>query len=302
MAFGKTLARRFLDMASTSPIKIRGNAGAVGIHSSLIPRRIPPQSGGRRLRIQAAVTKELKWGFRAAGVMHPFMPRRQSVVVEEEELLRKGASIEELRKAIMASQVEMVRLRLKGIAKSVIEFSEFLRICCECSSEEQGMGLARSLDMRGMVMVHGKVVFLHPDQITKAIQNVITQSLLPPSETKSNELRQLEEKKAMIDKEAEYKVRRELWSGLGFLAAQTMAFMRLTFWELSWDVMEPICFYVTSLYFMAGFIFFMRTSTDPSFESFFNSRFATKQKQLMKEHSFDISRYNELRSVISPPC
>jgi len=35
-----------------------------------------------------------------------------------------------------------------------------------------------------------------------------------------------------------------LWAGLFLLVFQLAAFIRLTFWELSWDVMEPIGFFV----------------------------------------------------------
>lgn len=110
----------------------------------------------------------------------------------------------------------------------------------------------------------------------------------------------MEKQKAEIDKRADALVRRELWCGLGFLVVQTAAFMRLTFWELTWDVMEPICFYVTSMYFMAGYAFFLRTSKEPSFEGFFQSRFSTKRKQLMKIHDFDMERYNELKRDFNP--
>lgn len=110
----------------------------------------------------------------------------------------------------------------------------------------------------------------------------------------------MEKEKAAIDERAETLVRRELWSGLGFLMVQTAAFMRLTFWELSWDVMEPICFYVTSGYFIAGYTFFLRTSKEPSFEGFFQSRFSTKQRRLMKARNFDIARYNDLRTSFYP--
>lgn len=110
----------------------------------------------------------------------------------------------------------------------------------------------------------------------------------------------MEKQKADIDKRADALVRRELWCGLGFLVVQTAAFMRLTFWELTWDVMEPICFYVTSMYFMAGYAFFLRTSKEPSFEGFFQSRFSTKRKQLMKIHDFDVERYNELKRDFNP--
>lgn len=136
-------------------------------------------------------------------------------------------------------------------------------------------------------------------QVTKTIQ-----ALLPIPRAKANdsvrkELEEMEREKTAIDNKADTLVRRELWGGLGFLALQTAAFMRLTFWELSWDVMEPICFYVTTMYFMAGYSFFLRTSKEPCFEGFYQSRFSTKQKRLMKLHNFDISRYNQLRAASS---
>lgn len=110
----------------------------------------------------------------------------------------------------------------------------------------------------------------------------------------------MEKQKLGIDRQADLLVRRELWAGLGYLMLQTAGFMRLTFWELSWDVMEPICFYVTSFYFMAGYGFFLRTSREPSFEGFFDSRFAAKQKKVMMARGFDVDRYNELRKACYP--
>lgn len=110
----------------------------------------------------------------------------------------------------------------------------------------------------------------------------------------------MEKQKAAIDEKVHAMVRRELWCGLGFLVVQTAAFMRLTFWELSWDVMEPICFYVTSMYCMGGYAFFLRTSKEPSFEGFYQSRFTAKQKRLLKVHNFDTTRYNELRRACYP--
>lgn len=110
----------------------------------------------------------------------------------------------------------------------------------------------------------------------------------------------MEEIKSAIDKKAESLVQRELWCGLGFFVIQTAAFMRLTFWELTWDVMEPICFYVTSFYCMAGYAFFLRTSKEPTYEGFFHSRFTAKQKKLMKLHNFNLQRYTELQKACDP--
>nr|KAJ0188338.1 hypothetical protein LSAT_V11C900455790 [Lactuca sativa] len=41
---------------------------------------------------------------------------------------------------------------------------------------------------------------------------------------------------ALIDQKATSKVRGELYCGLTSLIVQTLGCMRLTFWELSWDV------------------------------------------------------------------
>jgi calcium uniporter protein, mitochondrial len=127
---------------------------------------------------------------------------------------------------------------------------------------------------------------------------MIQPTMINSKDSKIKELEQLKREKALIDDRAEKLVNVELWCGLGLLAIQTLGFMRLTFWELSWDVMEPVCFYVTSFYFMAGYAFFLRTSRDPSFEGFFESRFASKQKKLMKKHNFDLQRFNKLKLEI----
>lgn len=137
-------------------------------------------------------------------------------------------------------------------------------------------------------------------QVAKAIEGLIPITEVNLNDPRRKELEEMDKQKSEIDKKAEYLVRRELWGGLGFLVLQTAGFMRLTFWELSWDVMEPICFYVTSMYFMAGYAFFLRTSKEPSFEGFYQSRFSAKQRNLMKLHNFDIGRYNQLKKAFHP--
>ena len=121
-----------------------------------------------------------------------------------------------------------------------------------------------------------------------------------PNDPRRKELDEMEKQKAQIDKKAKSLVHGELYCGLGFLVVQTLGLMRLTFWELSWDVMEPICFFVTSLHFALAYGFFLRTSTEPSFEGYFQRRFKTKQKKLVKVHSFDIEKYTKLRQASYP--
>ena len=137
-------------------------------------------------------------------------------------------------------------------------------------------------------------------QVAKSMETIISESIALPNDPRRKELEEMEKQKAQIDKKAKSLVHGELYCGLGFLVVQTLGFMRLTFWELSWDVMEPICFFVTSLHFAMAYVFFLRTSTEPSFEGYFQRRFKAKQKKLMKVHSFNIEKYNKLRQAFHP--
>ncbi|KAE8709535.1 Calcium uniporter protein 2 [Hibiscus syriacus] len=210
-------------------------------------------------------------------------------------------SIQETKKLLRVAQLEVVKTRLRETGKTWISHSDFIQICGEsCSDPEQGRQFAKLLDESGSVIVLGNVVVLRPDQVAEALGGLIPLPVPGPNDPRRKELVELEKKKAVIDEKADSLVRRELWFGLSYLVVQTAGFMRLTFWELTWDVMEPICFYVTSVYFMAGYAFFLRTSREPSFEGFYQSRFNAKQQKLIKANNFDTRRYNELRELFYP--
>lgn len=198
------------------------------------------------------------------------------------------------KKILRVSQIETLKSKLRSSRKNHVSYDEFVEICMEgCSNRDQGLDLAKALDDSGSVIVLGNVVFLKPEQVVKAINELLPLTQNPPVE----ELEEMERWKSAIDAKAKKMVERELWGGLAYLMIQTAGFMRLTFWELSWDVMEPICFYVTSMYFMGGYAFFLRTAKEPSFEGFFQSRFTSKQKKLMKREGFDVEKYMELRKA-----
>ncbi|KVI09035.1 calcium uniporter protein 2, mitochondrial-like [Cynara cardunculus var. scolymus] len=210
-------------------------------------------------------------------------------------------SVAQAKKILRVSQIETLKSKLRNCHKNHVSYEEFVEICVEgCSNIDQGLDLAKALDDSGSVIVLGDVVFLKPEQVVKAIHGLLPTNLAAMHNLPVKELEEMERWKSAIDRKAKKMVQRELWGGLAYLVVQTAAFMRLTFWELSWDVMEPICFYVTSIYFMGGYAFFLRTAKEPSFEGFFESRFRTKQKKLMKCEGFDVEKYKEWRKACYP--
>ncbi|KAF5738178.1 calcium uniporter protein 2 mitochondrial-like [Tripterygium wilfordii] len=212
-----------------------------------------------------------------------------------------GLKAEDTKKLLRVAQLELVKMKLRETEKSWIPYLEFVRICADaCPDLDQGNRIATTLDESGAVIVLGNAVLLRPEQVAKAIGGLIPSPIANTNDPRRKELEEMEKQKARIDKKAESLVRRELWCGLGYLVVQTAACMRLTFWELSWDVMEPICFCFTSMYFIGAYFFFLRTSKEPTFQSLYECRFSAKQKRLIKIHNFDIGRYNELRRACDP--
>ncbi|CAE6155332.1 unnamed protein product [Arabidopsis arenosa] len=213
-----------------------------------------------------------------------------------------GLTLQDVKKLLRASEIEVVKTKLLETGKIWIRYSDFVRVCSDSSLDpSQGPLIAKMLDDSGNVIVLGNSVCLRPDQVTKSIEGLLPlPQIHNPNDPRRKELKELEAIKTVIEQKAHSLVRRELWAGLGYLIIQTAGFMRLTFWELTWDVMEPICFYVTSVYFMAGYAFFLKTSREPSFEGFYQSRFEAKQKKLMECEDFDVGRYDELKKLLNP--
>ncbi|PKA49609.1 hypothetical protein AXF42_Ash004150 [Apostasia shenzhenica] len=231
----------------------------------------------------------------------PPLPSRSEVGSDEREGWSAGLRISRQykMKLLKASRIEAVRARLREISKSCISYSEFAEICREAAGGTDGVAgeIVSALDNSGAVIILRDVVVLRPEQLARAIESVIP--MQRRSDPLREELRDMEAKKLEIDGKAEMQVKRELWTGLVLVLLQTAGFMRLTFWELSWDVMEPICFFAASFYFIIGYGFFLRTSREPSFEGLFASRFACRQRRLMKAQSFDLPRFNQLRKALN---
>ncbi|KAJ0240788.1 Calcium uniporter protein 1 [Hirschfeldia incana] len=219
-----------------------------------------------------------------------------------EETVALGLTVQDAKKLFRAAQIEVVKTKLMETGKSWIPYSDFVSICSDsCPDPANGTWIAKMLDDSGNVIVLGDSVCLRPDQVTKSIEGLLPlPQIRNQNDPRRKELKELEATKKVIDQKSHSLVRRELQAGLGYMILQTALFMRLTFWELTWDVMEPICFYVTSVYFMAGYTFFLRTSKEPSFEGFYQSRFEAKQRKLMETQDFDVGRYDELKKLFNP--
>ncbi|RLM98663.1 hypothetical protein C2845_PM06G15340 [Panicum miliaceum] len=137
--------------------------------------------------------------------------------------------------------------------------------------------------------------------VVDLVRRAVPLALGPENDPRKEEFKQLQEKKEEIDKLAHKQVRRILWSGLGFFMCQVGLFFRLTFWEFSWDVMEPIAFFTTASGLLVGYAYFLITSRDPTYQDFMERLFLSRQRKLCAAQKFDMERYLELQKQCRCP-
>ncbi|KAL9251914.1 Calcium uniporter protein 5, mitochondrial-like protein [Drosera capensis] len=219
-------------------------------------------------------------------------------------LVGDGISFSEAKKLMRLVNVDALKSKLGMEGKEVIGYSELLKAC-------QGMGVARSLeeaaafarvlDEAGVVLLFRDKVYLHPDKVVELVQRSVPLALPEEDDPRREELKLLQEKKEEIDRVAHRHVRRILWSGLGIAVMQVGLFFRLTFWEFSWDVMEPIAFFTTTSGIVIGYAYFLFTSKDPTYQDLMKRLFLSRQRNLYKKHDFDVDRFKQLQEKCRLP-
>lgn len=62
-----------------------------------------------------------------------------------------------------------------------------------------------------------------------------------------------------LSKKAERRTTWVLWGGMAYMATQFGILARLTWWEYSWDIMEPVTYFITYGTAMAMYAYFVLT-------------------------------------------
>lgn len=189
MAFRKTLAQRLFHITKVSTQTLAN----CRISSSSVRTRAPPDpdktsiapvpdpvDGGIFRRFLHKRSAALDPELRSLSVGENLMGKLKSMGIARDRIRLDGLSpplpavtdtpegltVEDARKLLRVAQLEAVKARLKEIQKSWIPYSDFVRVCGEgCSDPDQGLGLAKTLDESGNVIVLGNVVFLRPEQV-----------------------------------------------------------------------------------------------------------------------------------------
>ncbi|KAF4520368.1 hypothetical protein B566_EDAN012873 [Ephemera danica] len=112
---------------------------------------------------------------------------------------------------------------------------------------------------------------------------------LEPLEKKRMELAQLSEKRTNV----------LTWVGLGMMSVQFGILARLTWWEYSWDIMEPVTYFVTYGTAMACYAYYVLTKQEYILPDVKDRQFLITFHKKAKKQGLDVHRYNELQDSIA---
>ncbi|CAJ1052402.1 calcium uniporter protein%2C mitochondrial-like [Xyrichtys novacula] len=158
------------------------------------------------------------------------------------------------------------------------------------TSSEHAMGLE---DMKHVVHLLHTALHLPEHHLLKERQ------LLERLDNLKQQLSPLEKVKAQLSRTAEFKSSRVVWTGLALLSVQGGALAWLTWWVYSWDVMEPVTYFITYGTSIGAFAYYVLTKQDYLYPEAKDRQFLHYFYKGASKNKFNINRYNELKDELA---
>uniref|UniRef100_A0A8K9XT47 Calcium uniporter regulatory subunit MCUb n=1 Tax=Oncorhynchus mykiss TaxID=8022 RepID=A0A8K9XT47_ONCMY len=151
-------------------------------------------------------------------------------------------------------------------------------------------------DMKHMVQLLHTALHLPDHHLLKERQ------LLERLDGLKQDLSPLEQVKAQLARSAEFHSSRTLWTGVALLSVQGGALAWLTWWVYSWDVMEPVTYFLTYCTSIGVFSYYVLTKQDYVYPDAKDRQFLYYFHKGAKKERFNVQKYNELREELASVC
>jgi len=171
------------------------------------------------------------------------------------------------REVLQQVQVHKLRSRMEveGELNLYVPMERFYEMALEtgaATNQESAAELCQALHKAGVLLRQDDVVYLRAEEIADLVQCVLpggradTEVRLAQVEA---ELATLEGVHMTVQKSGQRVADAVLMTGLCVLITQFFSFIYLTWWELSWDVMEPIAYIISLFYSLLAYVYFLFT-------------------------------------------
>ncbi|KAK9512574.1 hypothetical protein O3M35_000970 [Rhynocoris fuscipes] len=117
-------------------------------------------------------------------------------------------------------------------------------------------------------------------------------------EAANKELEPLEKARRELDAKANRKTNLLAWAGLGYMSIQFGILARLTWWEYSWDIMEPVTYFVTYGTTMAAYAYYVLTKQEYILPDVSDRQHLIDLHQRAKKIGLDLDQYNKLKATV----
>uniref|UniRef100_A0A2S2PEC4 Calcium uniporter protein n=1 Tax=Schizaphis graminum TaxID=13262 RepID=A0A2S2PEC4_SCHGA len=123
--------------------------------------------------------------------------------------------------------------------------------------------------------------------------------LLAKMEELKVKLEPLEKKKQSIDLVASRQTSVLTWVGLGLMSVQFGILARLTWWEYSWDIMEPVTYFVTYGTAMAVYAYYVLTKQEYLMPDVRDRQYLITVHKKARKSGLDLHTYNLLKDKMA---
>ncbi|XP_058836096.1 calcium uniporter protein, mitochondrial [Topomyia yanbarensis] len=214
--------------------------------------------------------------------------------------------------------LEMLKLEDRGVDRAAVLNRDGVRIAASCSIESlmddefwlhindrqyyvkppkrekiTSEELTRLGDVQALVAQLYEALNVSEHQIKK--ERDLTSKL----EELNEKLGPLEVKKQELDQKAARRTSALTWIGLGLMSVQFGVLARLTWWEYSWDIMEPVTYFVTYGTAMAAYAYFVLTKQEYILPDVKDRQHLITLHKAAKKAGVNIAEYNDTKRKIA---
>ncbi|XP_058124062.1 calcium uniporter protein, mitochondrial [Anopheles ziemanni] len=214
--------------------------------------------------------------------------------------------------------LEMLKVEDRGIDRAAVLNREGVRIAAACSIENlMADDFWLHLNDRQYYVKPPKREKITSEEITRLgdVQALVAQlyealhvgehqihkerELNGKLEELTVKLGPLEEKKNELDQIAARKTNVLTWVGLGLMSVQFGVLARLTWWEYSWDIMEPVTYFVTYGTAMAAYAYFVLTKQEYLLPDVKDRQHLITLHKAAKKAGINLAEYNDIKRQIA---
>lgn len=203
----------------------------------------------------------------------------------------------------MQRHLNTVIRKLETVSKQHphISHAALLEICSEICGEQKSERLAQMCYRSGHVLRFERRVYTSPGCPGAVLSQISLdrQRLRFVFDRVRSEFARSHLRKRELDYIAYVGTKRAFLVGLTAFVFQWLLFIRLTFVEFSWDVMEPVAYFTTMFLGLASYGYYLITYKRPKYDQVSRRLLETRRVMLYERDGFDLERYRVLKQRVA---